>query len=1013
MDDTTEPIPKATPPRSGWRRALLALIVLVVLATVGEVIIYVVVPWDEARRLKAALAPAPPRVESTTPIERPIGDGEPAFWSEVAIYKAGPGRPRPIVVIKRGRQPTAREHPEGLYQGLLAREVVRQGLLLAAREELGALTRDVPIGDPEVAGTPDATFRIASRFRLHYQAPPDDPAKGRITIVEGRGPERRVLWARQFDCGMIIAPAFDVLVSQVEEFSRGGFRKVLEGYGLKRATPPPVKPNPSARPTGVAEQLAQPVLTAQYAAIRSLHDAIRNQGETPARLLELARAYANLGTLAESQWTADYLAFQARALLYAQRAVVADRSTPSSLRGQAYAETLVGMFQQALREFERADHADGGKSVPDWVVLSRAFAHTDAAALDEIIAARPDDPWPLYFRFLATLRSSGYVAGHDENCRHEVIAAGRAVLAKVPDCDRVHDGMAQVQGVANLHTATSIGLDLYARAMPKRVAAVPGLPPKVLKGDDRDVEPEEVSLRRRLAAAAVADPADLTWGVLARQLREVRFLQVCRRLHFIAYTLATSAVDFANEALPVLADHPNRAYVEVFKEPFAGPRTLEKLRALDLADIERKADSFLNLWRNLDPPLYKDLLTMSWDHVSQGTVPGQITRLMGSASSGKYAAAHNLLRYDPDSPIGRGALIESNWDEARPLAEGWAKDHGGGDTIVLAQLGFHALKEGKLDEAQRRLETALARSPDGWIFRGLTEVYRTTGQVERWVEAVNDFLKTEDLDLDHSRADGELADYLMARGKDRLARPFVERAAASWSGESILRAARCAEHLEDWDAAEDWIERLSRRYSSSWLDWFFWCARTNHGDLQAAAELVEDQVAAGRPLTEIEVLEVAIVLLLDHKPKQARQILEPRFRDNPHDMSVGFLLVLALGRDGDRAALDATLKTIGADPEPDGPKTARILGIFGPWLADGEKSPLDLEPIDAILAEIEPKKRPQTDAVVGLFLNQHGKTDVALNYLQHADADGCFAWYRLLVRDALRESGHEPSPFPW
>ena len=143
---------------------------------------------------------------------------------------------RPIVVVRRGKQPTTGHLPD-LCQGLLAREVVRQGLMLSVREELGAITRDVPVGDPEVAGKPDAVLRIGSRFRVSFKSTASDPPVGRITLVDGTGANRRVLLTREFDCGMIIAPKYGLLVEQVEYLSRVPFRQVLEDLGLKRTRP--------------------------------------------------------------------------------------------------------------------------------------------------------------------------------------------------------------------------------------------------------------------------------------------------------------------------------------------------------------------------------------------------------------------------------------------------------------------------------------------------------------------------------------------------------------------------------------------------------------------------------------------------------------------------------------------------------------------------------------------------------------------------------------------------------
>jgi hypothetical protein len=132
---------------------------------------------------------APPATEDKNKLTapgRPIEDDEPAFWSDIEIFNEGPGRPQPIVVVKRVKQPTIGHLPD-LCQGLLAREVVRQGLMLSARDELGAITRDVPVGDPEVEGKPDAVLRIGSRFRVSFKSTASDPPVGRITIVDGMG----------------------------------------------------------------------------------------------------------------------------------------------------------------------------------------------------------------------------------------------------------------------------------------------------------------------------------------------------------------------------------------------------------------------------------------------------------------------------------------------------------------------------------------------------------------------------------------------------------------------------------------------------------------------------------------------------------------------------------------------------------------------------------------------------------------------------------------------------------
>ena len=326
---------------------------------------------------------------------------------------------------------------------------------------------------------------------------------------------------------------------------------------------------------------------------------------------------------------------------------------------------------------------------------------------------------------------------------------------------------------------------------------------------------------------------------------------------------------------------------------------------------------------------------------------------------------------------------------------------------------MHALKEGKLDDAERRLEKALARSPDRWIFDGLVEVYRKKDQIDRWKTAVARFLESDDQNLDHAHATLDLARYLMEKHQYAEARPYSERAASSWAGWAMPWAGYCAEKLNDWKTAELWVARTSQRYGSNWLDWFFWCQRTGRGDARSAAELIESQVEAGRRFASWEEgLQVAMVYLLDGQPDVAKRLLEDSFEEK-HDTTTGVWLAWACDVAGDAKARDVAMKAVATDPKPSGPKTARVVAVLAEWLAKGEKSPLDLKRIDAILAEIDPKGRPNTAATVGLFLDRHGKPNDAAQYLKQADTDQCHPWFRFAVRNARRARGVELAPIPW
>ena len=171
-------------------------------------------------------------------------------------------------------------------------------------------------------------------------------------------------------------------------------------------------------------------------------------------------------------------------------------------------------------------------------------------------------------------------------------------------------------------------------------------------------------------------------------------------------------------------------------------------------------------------------------------------------------------------------------------------------------------------------------------------------------------------------------------------------------------------------------------------------------------------MTSGRVPTDAEQHPVAIVLLLDDEPKEARRLLEQRFGAG-RDTLAGVLLALARDQAGDAKARDATLKLIATHREPTSPVTARAMGALGDLLAKGDEAVGDLGRLAAIVGEIDPARRPNTGAIVGVFLQRNGRADAALDYLRQADVPECFPWFRYLVRDALRVRGVDPSPFPW
>jgi hypothetical protein len=124
-------------------------------------------------------------------------------------------------------------------------------------------------------------------------------------------------------------------------------------------------------------------------------------------------------------------------------------------------------------------------------------------------------------------------------------------------------------------------------------------------------------------------------------------------------------------------------------------------------------------------------------------------------------------------------------------------------------------------------------------------------------------------------------------------------------------------------------------------------------------------------------------------------------------------LALACEMDGDTAARDAALKKVRDQPKPNAPRAAELFGVIGAWLAAGDNTPLDLDRLNKIFESMSASSRPNSYVFAGIFLDRHGKPNVALDYLKRGNAEQCLPWFRLIALDALRARKIDPDPFPW
>ncbi len=233
------------------------------------------------------------------------------------------GERKGVVALGRPIEGPSKADTMGTIQSTLERELISQALLIAARDELGLPTRDPIIDEfapPEDKSNANAVpVEIAILFRRN---------ECRALVRRGDGENATIL--QKYDLGTNPdAGNYSVnLTAVVEKLSRTEFPALLRQLG---ATGKPNRVRDDAPvPADVEQRLETLSMVEHFVAVRDLHHAIREGGESPTRLAALARAYAQLGMLTEFHWSSAHRVYKARALLYAER--LKERSAARTVR---------------------------------------------------------------------------------------------------------------------------------------------------------------------------------------------------------------------------------------------------------------------------------------------------------------------------------------------------------------------------------------------------------------------------------------------------------------------------------------------------------------------------------------------------------------------------------------------------------------------------------------------------------------------------------------------------------
>ena len=921
--------------------------------------------------------------------------------------------------------------------GILARELLRQAFLIAAREELGLGTRDQALReyDPKRPGPLHVygmrtTISLGDRIELGIRPP---GAEG-TTLVRSRLSGKHEL-------------DYLKLIKEAAQWSEVLFPKLLRQQGLEAAhRAQDLDAVPATEE--VEASMASLTLMSQYAALRELHRLVRAHGETIDLAGALARCYANLSVLSQHHWNASSKVFAARALLYVERALQQHGVTTQALLSRAYARALTGFHSAALADLKTAGSIrQGNRAFPRWTEVIGHFCRQDPRALLSHATRHPQTS-----ELAHLLRCLVMASGYDKK---QALEACAAALRVNPECWRLHAAACQLRTdrirglqsrlekrytetpqvvpsqVQEQRDAMQRAISLLANTLHKRLAELPDLPPSLsslIKEPDAGLERRAAIVRALTEAGSPGLPdaqtdqraqaedsaaEDPSWALLARLIDETTFYQLCRKAHFLTKLAAVDADSFIQATGEVLAEHPYRYFLWryyniLYSYPRPRPPEVRDWNGDSIVDVHWGMFELLvgNQWLFPGSDALKSSEEVAAEH--SDPIAGDLVKAVSALRAPRNVLrARELIEVSPHSPLAYSTLIDRDWPNVKRHAAAW-EERFQNSPIVLRSLAAKYLDD---PIPAARQETALHRlvvrldmvspSPENWEI--LAKLYKARGDDEKWLEAMDRALKSSGPGLDRAVTLSEILEELVGREQWRRAEPYAREVARTEADWALASAVGCYSALGELERAEGTVKALSEkfwdchrltrhRHQYVWTNvlWWTWCMRTGKGDVDAARR------AAGKETHGDLCYGLALVYLLDGNDKEAPRFMHGLAGHPSLDGTVLHSAMLAW-RGGDLQSRDRLLQMAtraGSDGTDYAGCFARVAQAMSAALKAAR--PLDTKEVEQALDALglrseyrggpwrDNVKAGRLDYTVGLFLALSGDVTRARGYMERA-----------------------------
>ncbi len=865
--------------------------------------------------------------------------------------------------------------------GNLIRELIRQGLLIAARDGLRLRTRDRCLGEP----LPDAAGAVTPPLDVTITF---DTAQD-VTVVVFRekagGSERLAEFLIQLPASS--NDLLEQLTRKAEDLSAHQFVEILKSAGYS-GSENSYLPQSNVAPQILAD-LARFDPLSQFSAIRALHAEVKKSGESPERLAALARGYALLGSLAENWWSPAHKAYKARAMLYAERLCRKGGQTATGFCTRAYVRALVGLHGAALADLDAAKTARGAEAIPEWAAEIAAFCRFDAKKLAAMADAQPPDPLPAYLQMLA-------IAYSDEPTLR--FLAANAMLEREPACSRAVEAILHAGAQLEvLHHASDIGVVRFTAALRRAIPLIADVPAEIGKAEGKLSDGDLASVMQgranlvaalRTAGRMEQDAGEPSLAALAQLVQEISFLNSWHLLQYWQFAMGLPVESRATlEAVrPVVQGHPYELFIEALGlDSAAATKSLQKLsQSFALPQLDPNQLPMMDIFRNYQVAAngaQEDMLRQG-DRVFMDLV---LTLQSAAPISVTSAATARLAQVSPHSSLTAAAAIKYDWKRVYPRARDWERKYHD-DLIVLRALSDRYTQMRLYDDAERCLKQQLELVQDQTSYQALAAIYLARGDEPQRIETLKASLKAPCFGLEHAVTHAELARHFMRLKDWGAARPHATQAAESYSEWGLSCAADFHELTGDWKSAEQFQRLRSERYAGAAHVWYHWCRRTNHGDVEQARRQAQPILEFYRESPDaIGRYRAAALYLLDDRRDDALTMYQEASRIAP---SAFYDLCAAVQADalGQAELRDDLLKQALAHGVKEQNYLVELIHVVRNIIANGAASRVDQKSLDWLIRQGDIRERSVTAQCyfVGMFLAHHGHAEVARTYLQRA-----------------------------